>query len=99
MSELNILILEICIILTIYIFILIFSLISTEILITSLGFIIFLILIIPFHLLLEKLELLIVINNLENSPFYKLIIFYSWVLNIFIGICLFVELIYLFIYC
>lgn len=59
----------------------------------------FLILIIPFHLMIEKLELITLINNLEDSPFYNLIISYSWVLNIFIGISLFVELIYLFIYC
>jgi len=99
MLELNILILEIFIILSINILIFIFSLISTDILITSLGFLIFLILIIPFHLLLEKLELITLINNLESFPFYKLIIFYSWLLNIFIGISLFVELMYLFIYC
>jgi hypothetical protein len=99
MLELNILILEICIILTINILIFIFSLVSTDILITSLSFLIFLILIIPFHLLLEELELITLLSNLENSPFYKMIIFYSWALNIFIGISLFVELIYLVIYC
>jgi len=99
MLELNILILEICIILSINILIFIFSLISTDVIITSLSFLIYLILIIPFYLLLEKLELITLISNLENSPFYKLIIFYSWLLNIFIGISLFIELIYLFIYC
>ena len=99
MFELNVLLLEISIILGINILIFIFSLISTDILVTSLSFLIFLILLIPFYILLEKLELIVFINSLESSPFYKLIFFYSWLLNIFIGIILFVELIYLFIYC
>lgn len=66
MVELNILVLEICIFLGINILIFIFSIISTDILITSLGFFFFLVLLIPFHLLIEKLELMILIQNLEK---------------------------------
>lgn len=99
MLEVNILVLEIFIILGINILIFIFSIISTDILITSLGFFFFLVLIIPFHLLIEKLELITVIYSLESSAFYKLIIFYSWLINFIIGISLFIQLIYLFIYC
>jgi hypothetical protein len=99
MLEINILVLEISIILSINILIFIFSLISTDILITSFGMFFFLVLLIPFYLLIENLELLIVINNIENSEFYKLIIFYSWLITSIICISLFIQLIYLFIYC
>jgi hypothetical protein len=98
MVELNILVLEICIFLGINILIFIFSIISTDILITSLGFFFFLVLLIPFHLLIEKLELMILIQNLESSAFYKMIIFYSWLINFIVGISLLIQLIYLFIY-
>lgn len=98
MVVLNILVLEICIFLGINILIFIFSIISTDILITSLGFFFFLVLLIPFHLLIEKLELMILIQNLESSAFYKMIIFYSWLINFIVGISLLIQLIYLFIY-
>ena len=99
MLEINILVLEISVFLSVNILIFIFSIIPTDVLITSLGFFFFLVLLIPFHLIIEKFELLILINNLENSAIYKLIIFYSWLINFIIGISLFVQLIYLFIYC
>jgi hypothetical protein len=99
MLEINILVLEIFIFLSINILIFIFSIISTDILITSLSFFFFLVLVIPFHLLIEKLELMTLIYNLENFAFYKLIIFYSWLINFVIGISLFIQMVYLFIYC
>ena len=99
MLGLNILLLEISIILGINILIFISSLISTDLLVSSLSFLIFLILLIPFYTLIEKLESTVFVNNLEGLPFFKLLFFYSWLLNIFIGIGLFVELIYLFMFC
>jgi hypothetical protein len=99
MLELNILLLEISIILGVNILIFIFSLVSTDLLVSSLSFLIFLILLIPFYTLIEKLESTVFANNLEGLPFFRLLFFYSWLLNIFIGIGLFVELIYLFMFC
>ena len=99
MLELNILLLEISIILGVNILIFISSLVSTDLLVSSLSFLIFLILLIPFYTLIEKLESTVFANNLEGLPFFKLLFFYSWLLNILIGICLSVELIYLFMFC
>jgi len=99
MIELNILLLEFSVILGINILIFIFSLVSTDLLVSSLSFLIFLILLIPFYTLIEKIEATVFAYNLEGLPFFKLIFFYSWLLNIFIGIGLFVELIYLFMFC
>ncbi len=99
MIELNILLLEFSVILGINILIFIFSLVSTDLLVSSLSFLIFLILLLSFYTLIEKLESTVFANNLEGLLFFKLIFFYSWLLNIFIGIGLFVELIYLFMFC
>ncbi len=95
MIELDILILEIYVILAIFILIFIYSVIATDTVITLLAFIMFLIFLIPFNLLLEKLELLIFVNNFENYSFFRLVFFYSILITFFIGIFLFIELIYL----
>ncbi len=98
MSELQILLIEIFIILSLYIFIFIYSVISVDTITTFLSFLIFLILLIPFYFLLDKLEFLVYFNNLEDIPIFNLIIFYSTLINLFIGLYLFIELVYLFFY-
>lgn len=95
MIELDILILEIYVILAIFILIFIYSVIATDTVITFLSFIIFLVFLIPFYTLLEKLELLLFVNNFENYVFFRLVFFYSFLITFFIGIFLFIELIYL----
>ncbi len=95
MLEFNILLFEILLILSIFIFIFIYSAISVDMLTTLISLLIFLILLIPFYVILERLEIIIYMNNLENINFFKLIFFYSILINVFIGLYLVVESIYL----
>jgi len=98
MSELQILLIEIFVILSLYIFVFIYSVISADTITTLLSFLIFLILLIPFYFLLEKLDFLVYFNNLEDILIFNLIVFYSTLINLFIGLYLFIELVYLFFY-
>ncbi len=95
MLEFNILLFEILLILSISIFIFIYSAFSADTVTSFISLLIFLILLIPFYLILERLELIIYMNNLENIVFFKLIIVYSTLINVFIGLFLVVESIYL----
>ena len=96
MLEINLTLFEILIILALYIFIFIYSVISTDTITTLMSFILFLILLLPFYILLEKLKLLVYVNNLEDLFFFKIINYYSTLINLFIGLFLFIQLIYLF---
>jgi hypothetical protein len=98
MLEINILIVETFVLLAFTIIIFIFSLVSTDILISMLSFLLYLIILIPFFILLDKLELLIYITDLENPTSYNVISLYSKLIYIFIGLSLFIELVYLLIY-
>ena len=98
MLELNILLAETFVLLGFTIIIFIFSLVSTDVLISMLSFLLYLIILIPFFVLLDKLELLIYIRNLENPTSYNVISLYSKLIYIFIGLSLFIELVYLLIY-
>lgn len=95
MLEFNILLFEILLILSISIFIFIYSALSADLITSFISLLIFLILLIPFYLLLERLELIIYMNNLEHLSFFKLIFSYSTLINVFIGLFLVVESIYL----
>jgi len=95
MLDLQILLLEIFIILSIYIIIFLYSVISADIITTLLSFLIFLILLIPLYLILDRIELQIYINNLKDIPMFKILFFYSTLINLFIGTYLFVEIVYL----
>lgn len=96
MWEFNILLFEGLIILSIYIFILIYSAISVDKIISLVSFSVFLILLIPFYLVLGRLENLVYINNFEDISFFKFFFFYARLINLFIGIYIVIELIYLF---
>lgn len=96
MWEFNILFFEALIILSIYIFILIYSAISVDKIISLVSFLVFLILIIPFYIILERLEIFVYINNFEDITFFKFFFFYGRLINLFIGIYIVIELIYLF---
>ena len=95
MLEFNILLFEILLILSSFIFIFIYCAFSVDMLTTLTSLLIFLILLIPFYIILEKLKFIIYINNLENIIFFELIFLYSTLINVFIGLFLVVESIYL----
>lgn len=99
MLEVNILVLEVIVFLSINVIIFLYSVVSTDLLITSLAFLLYLVLLIPFYMLMEKIKLQLAIYNIENSLFYEFLTFYSGLINTFIGISLFIELLYLFFYC
>jgi len=98
MYYLNTLLIEIFTIFGVIILIFIYSIISSDNLTSFLSFLIFLILLIPFYILLNKLELFVYFNNLEDNFFFKYIIYSLNIIILFIGISLFIEMIYLFIY-
>ncbi len=83
------------IILSILIFIFIYSAISVEMLTSIICFLIFLILLIPFYIVVEKLKVIIYQNNIENLPFFKFFNFYSNLIICFILIYLAIESAYL----
>ena len=95
MLEYQILLIEVLLILGINIFIFIYSAFSVDMSITLISLTIFLILLIPFYLILEKLEILLYIDNIEENTFFKLVFFYSTLINVFIGMYLTIESIYL----
>ena len=94
MLEIHLLLFEVLLMLSVIIFIFIYSAFSVDMLTTLIAFLIFLILLIPFYLILEKLEVLLYINNLEKITFFKLIFYYSTLINVFIGIYFIIQSIY-----
>jgi hypothetical protein len=86
---------EIFSIMSLIILIFIYSAISTDTLTVFLCLIFFLILLLPFYFLLNQLKSTIIVLGLEDSFFFNYVIGYSIIINSFIGIYLFIELIYL----
>ncbi len=72
MLEYQILLIEVLLILGINIFIFIYSAFSVDMSITLISLTIFLILLIPFYLILEKLEILLYIDNRRFYTNYSL---------------------------
>ncbi len=97
MLELSIFLFEFLLFFSILIFIFIYSALSSDMLTTLISLLIFLIILAPFYLILNKFEIFVYINNLENVTFFKFLFFYSKLINVFIGIYLVIELFYLFI--
>lgn len=96
MTNFNLILLQILVILAIYILLFTYSAISADMITTCISFMIFLILLLPFIVLLEKLKILLYINNVRYEILVNMLIFYSTVIIIFIGFFLFIQLIYLF---
>ena len=96
MTNFNLILLQILIILAIYILLFTYSAISADMMTTCISFMIFLILLLPFIVLLEKLKILLHISNVRYEILFNMLIFYSTVIIIFIGFFLFIQLIYLF---
>lgn len=95
MFDLNFTLFQILLILALYIFIFFYSAISADMMTTCICLMIFMIFLLPFYILIEKLKLIIFINDIGNILFFKILIFYSTIIVIFIGFFLFIQLIYL----
>lgn len=95
MIDLNLTLFGLLAILALNIFVFIYSAISTDMITTFISLTLFLIFLLPFYVLLEKLKLIILLKNSEDLIFYKIFSFYSTLLNLFIGFFLIVQLIYL----
>jgi hypothetical protein len=96
MLEFQILLVEALLILGIFIFIFVYSAISAELLTSIITLIIFLMLLIPFYLICEKLNIILYTSNLDNLRFFNFFFFYSTIIIIFIAVNLVVKSFYLF---
>lgn len=94
MVEISFIVIEIISLLSFIILIFIYSAISTDALTVFICIILFLILLLPFLTIINQLELILIEFNLENIFFYKLLINFSMIINIFIGLYLIIELFY-----
>jgi len=95
MIEFNILFLKIILILGLFILAFIYSIISSDLLVTLLCLFLYLIFFFPFFLLIEKLRILLFLNNLEEIPYIKFFLWYSTIIVIIIGTFLFIQFFYL----
>jgi len=95
MFELFLTLIEILSIMTFFILIFIYSILSTDSTTTIISFMLYLIILTPFLFLLDYFKSLINIVMLENLIFFKSIIFLSTIITYIIGFVLFIELIYL----
>jgi len=94
--ELNVAIIEILACYAIFFVLFIFSIISADSISTMFSLTFFLILIIPFYILLDEFRKLILLNNLQSVLIFKLILFYSNIITGFIGLFLIIQLLYLY---
>ena len=96
MIEINIILLEIFSLMILIIFIFIYSILSTDFIVSFISFIVYLLTLIPLYYLIEQLNILIFNLNLEETVLFQIIIFYSTLISSLIGLCLFIEILYLF---
>ena len=92
----NFVVLLILIILALFVFLFMYSALSADVITTCISFMIFLIFLFPIFILIEYLKNFVAINDAENLIFYKIVIFYSTILIVFIGLFFFIQMIYLF---
>ncbi len=95
MFELFLTLIEILSIITFFILIFIYSILSTDSTTTIISFMLYLIILIPFLFLIDYFKNLIKITMLENLIFFKSIVFLATIITYIIGFVLFIELIYL----
>ena len=93
MSELNLILFEFYSLLVFFIFIFAFSVISAEPIAIFISIVLFFIFLMPFFQILNEIEVFAFIEGFE-TVFFKTVVSYSKLLVIFIGIFLFIELIY-----
>lgn len=95
MSALELLILELVLLISFNIILLTYSLLSAEINVSILSFLLFLVLLIPNSLLVTRILTISKMMNKLNIDIINYIIFYGSLINISIGLLLFIEIIYL----
>ena len=97
MSELNLILFEFYSLLAFFIFIFAFSVISAEPIAIFISIVLFFIFLVPFFQILNEIEVFVFSEGFE-TVFFKTVVSYSKLLVIFIGIFLFIELIYVFLF-
>lgn len=95
MAEINIILIEIISLMSFIILIFIYAAISTDTLIIFISLILYLTLLFPFYAIISQLKLVVLELNLEISFFFNSLIFYLIIINLFIGICLFIKSMYI----
>ena len=97
MSELNLILFEFYSLLVFFIFIFAFSVISAEPIAIFISIVLFFIFLVPFFQILNEIEVFAFSEGFE-TVFFKTVVSYSKLIVIFIGIFLFIELIYVFLF-
>lgn len=97
MSELNLILFEFYSLLAFFIFIFAFSVISAEPITIFISIVLFFIFLMPFFQILNEIEVFAFGEGFETM-FFKTVVSYSKLLVVFIGIFLFIELIYVFLF-
>jgi len=97
MLEFNLIIFEFYLLLTLFIFIFAFSVISADPITIFISIVLFFIFLIPFFQILNEIEVYAFSEGFE-TVFFKTVVPYSKLIVIFIGIFLFIELIYVFLF-
>jgi len=93
MSEFNLIVIEFFLLLALFFFIFAFSIISSESITVFISIVLFFIFLIPFFQVLDEISLVVFNEGFEATLLYS-IISYSKFVIIFIGLFLFVELVY-----
>jgi len=93
MSEFNLIVIEFFLLLALFLFIFAFSIISSESITVFISIVLFFIFLIPFFQVLDEISLVVFNEGFETTLLYS-IISYSKFVIIFIGIFLFVEMVY-----
>jgi len=95
MFEINFILNELLLLMAIFIIIFIFSAISSDITTVFICIVFFLFLLIPFSLLMQEFNNLMIEGNYDEFLIYKMIPFVATLINTFIGFYLFIEAIYI----
>ncbi|NHJ21457.1 MAG: hypothetical protein EAX91_10965 [Candidatus Lokiarchaeota archaeon] len=94
MTEFHLIFIEFIILLALFIFLFMFSIISAESMTVFISIILFFIFLIPFFQVISEINL-VALNEGYDTNLVKSIISYSQLIVLLIGILLFVELIYI----
>lgn len=93
MTDFNLIFIEFMLLVALFFFILAFSIISADSIIVFISIVLFFIFLLPFFQVLDEMSL-VVFNEGYDTNLFDSIISYSKFIIIFIGIFLFIELIY-----
>jgi hypothetical protein len=96
MYDLSFVLVELFSIMACYLFIFVYSIISSDLIVVLIGFLLYLVLIIPFTIVLDALNQTITLIPLEEKLFINYILYLCELVNVIIGVILFIELTYLF---